>query len=509
MTRVNDLLAQQTQRHAKDPILKDLSLARWFTGADLDQDVQTLQQAWLAAGLGRGDVLTVSLANSAAYFTIDQAAWQQGIAVHPLSPTTPVSELVADQTSHDYQAMLVEPAMAEQLHGARYRKTALSLLTFPSLVLITLPAELQDEPDHSAPSEEDIALIMSTSGTTGKPKRVGLSQRIVYNAASHDAPSNRMSNHSVALITMPLFHINSQVMVGLAMRYADAKIVVAPKFSASRYWGWMAQDGVTWTAVVPTMISILLLNDKANAAYQKLKDQVKLEFVRCSSFALPEDQLVEFQNRFNTRIIEGYGMTEASSQCTINPFDAPKIGSAGKPVGTDVAIHHADGSFSAAPGTVGEIAIRGDHVIDAYLDPHPDSFTGGWFLTGDLGEFDEDGYLFVKGRTKEIISHGGEKVAPAHVENVLDELDFIAQLCVIGTPDKLYGEVVTAVVVSTTPGANEDAQRKALLEYGRTHLAKFEAPTRVIFLDDFPRNQTGKVLRPQLKQWIAEGQHEI
>lgn len=509
MTRVNDLLSQQNQRHAQEPIIKDLTLARWFTGADLDQDIRSLQQAFAEAGLGRGDVVTVSLTNSAAYFTIDQAAWQKGLAVHPLSPTTPVSELTADQTSHDYQAMLIEPAMAEQLHGARYRKTVLSLLTFPSLVLVTLPAELKDEPDLTAPAEDDIALIMSTSGTTGKPKRVGLSQRIVYNAASHDAPSNRMSSQSVALITMPLFHINSQVMVGLSMRYADAKIVVAPKFSASRYWGWVAENGVTWTAVVPTMIAILLLNEKANAAYETLKDQVKLEFVRCSSFALPEDQLVEFQNRFNTRIIEGYGMTEASSQCTINPFDAPKIGSAGKPVGTEVVIHQPDGSFANAPGQVGEIAIRGDHVITAYLDPHPDSFQDGWFLTGDLGEFDNDGYLFVKGRTKEIISRGGEKVAPAHVENVLDELDFIAQLCVIGTPDKLYGEEVTAVVVSTTPGANEDAQREALLAYGRANLAKFEAPTRVIFLDEFPRNQTGKILRPQLKQWIAEGKHEI
>ncbi|MFD1393495.1 AMP-binding protein [Lacticaseibacillus jixianensis] len=509
MTRVNELLAAQTKRHAQDPIIKDLGLDRWFTGQDLDQDVATLQAALTAAGVGRGAVLTVSLTNSAAYFAIDQAAWQIGIAVHPLSPTTPVSELVADQTDHGYQAMLVDAAMAEQLHGARFAQVAMPLLTYPSAVLVTLPATLTTAAIGDDPKEDDIALIMSTSGTTGKPKRVGLSQAIIYNAARHNAPSNRMTSQSVALIDMPLFHINSQVMVGLAMRYADAKLVVAPKFSASRFWAWVAANGVTWTAVVPTIVSILLLNEKANAAYQRLQDQVHLAYVRCSSFSLPEDQLVEFQNRFNTRILEGYGMTESSSQCTINPYDAPKIGSAGKPVGTEMAIRHSDGSFSAAPGTVGEIAIRGDHVITSYLDPHPHAFEAGWFLTGDLGEFDADGYLFVKGRTKEIISHGGEKVAPAHVENVLDELDFIAQLCVIGTPDKLYGEAVTAVVVSTTPGINEAAQREQLLAYGRAHLAKFEAPTQVVFMDDFPRNQTGKVLRPQLKQWIMEGQHEI
>lgn len=501
MTRVNELLKKRNSQHATDPRIMDLGLDHWFTGSELENDSEQLQAALLKAGLGRGDVVLVALPNSAAYFVLDQAAWALGMAVHPLSPTTPVSELLGDRDEHHYPALLVTSAMAAKL-GDIFTTAPLKLKSNPDAVLMIASADLPKTPDHSPAQEDDIALIMATSGTTGKPKRVGLTHRLIYNTVGHIAPSNRMSASSVALITMPLFHINSQVTVGIAMQFADGKMVIAPKFSASRYWNWVADNGVTWTAVVPTMISILLQNERANAVYQERQDEVHLEFVRSSSFALPEIELNTFQDRFHTHILEGYGMTESTGQSTINPFDAAKIGSAGKAVGTTMALRQTDGTFTTKPGVVGEIALKGDHVITHYLDPHPDAFIDGWFMTGDLGHFDEDGYLYVTGRTKEIISHGGEKVAPAHVENVLDALPFIAQLCVIGTPDKLYGEAVTAAIVSTTPGENEDEQRKTVLAYGAAHLAKFEAPTRVVFMTSFPRNQTGKVLRPKLRKML-------
>lgn len=506
MTPLNKHLTQQNQSHQDQPMVKDIALERWFTGADLDQDIEALKAGWQQAGLGRGDVLMVCVPNSAVFIPIDQAAWQVGIAVHPVSPTSPASELLADRDEHHYAAMLLLPDMAAQVRRDGFTQQAVTLATLPTATLVVAPADRG--PAQAGPvTENDLALILATSGTTGKPKRVGLSQRLIFNAATHDAQSNDMHEDSVALITMPMFHINAQVMVALAMRMADGKLVIAPKFSASRFWNWVADNGVNWTSVVPTIVGILLLNETANQVYHQRRTEINLMFTRCSSFALPEDQLRTFQNRFNTHVIEGYGMTESASQCTINPLEAPKIGSAGKPFGTKVKIRQQDGTLTTAPSVLGEIVIAGDHVIDQYMDPHEGAFADGWFLTGDLGYFDEDGYLFVKGRAKEIISRGGEKVAPAHVENVLDELPFIAQLCVIGLPDPLYGEAVTAAIISTTPGENEEKQRQTVLEYGRAHLAKYEAPTKVMFLDEFPRNQTGKVLRPMLKQWLKEGDH--
>ncbi|MQS77322.1 AMP-binding protein, partial [Lactobacillus halodurans] len=218
------------------------------------------------------------------------------------------------------------------------------------------------------------------------------------------------------------------------------------------------------------------------------------------SFALPLDKLTAFQTRFHTRILEGYGMTETASQCTINPFDAPKVGSAGKAFKTDVAIMN-DGKIMNSANRIGEIVVRGDHVISDYLDPHPDAFQDGWFLTGDLGYLDEDGYLFVKGRKKDIINHGGEKVAPAQVENSLSQLSFVKEISVIGTPDTLYGEAVTAVVISQGI-QSEDLERQKIMAHARATLANYEQPTRIFFVQDYPRNATGKVIRLKLREQV-------
>lgn len=503
MTQLTTRLSNQLKNNPDRTLIRDTNRSDWFTGRDLHQDVATLQALFAKMPLGRGDQLLVCLPNSAVFPVINQAAWNLGIIVHPISPTTPIPELLADFAQRQYPALLLTPALTAGFTAARFAHSELVLNTATVQVLADrTQLDGRADVDHSPVQEDDLGLILNTSGTTGKPKRVGLSHRRLLNAASHDAESNHMTPEDTAMITMPMFHINAQVMSTLSSRIANARIVVTPKFSASHFWQQVHDNHVTWVSVVPTIISFLLLNEKANAAYGRLQAGIHLRFVRSSSFALPEERLRAFQDRFHTLVIEGYGMTESASQCTTNPHDAPKIGSAGLPFGTEVQLLIA-GEFTSAPGALGEIAIRGDHVITHYLDDDkPESFKDGWFLTGDLGYFDEDGYLFVKGRKKEIISRGGEKVAPAHVESVLSALDFIEQLAVIGMPDDLYGEEVTAVIIATTPGLNEAAQRQQVLAYGASHLAKYEAPTRVEFIREFPRNTTGKILRPQLRDQL-------
>lgn len=306
-----------------------------------------------------------------------------------------------------------------------------------------------------------------------------------------------MTPSDTTLLVMPMFHINAQAVSILSTRLSGGKLVIANKFSASKFWDQVRNNQVTWVSVVPTIVNILLINKKANESYS---DDIKLRFVRSSSFALPMDKLTAFQTRFHTQILEGYGMTETASQCTINPFDAPKVGSAGKPFETDVRIM-VDGKIADEPNQIGEIVVRGDHVISSYMDPHPESFEDGWLLTGDLGYFDEDGYLFVKDRKKDIINHGGEKVAPAQVENSLSQLDFVNEVSVIGTPDDLYGEAVTAVVI-TSDHQDEDLKRQRILEHAKETLAGYEQPTRVIFVNDYPRNATGKVIRLKLREQV-------
>ncbi|MTV81226.1 AMP-binding protein [Secundilactobacillus folii] len=504
-TKLTTILTNQLIRHRHDNLIKDDAMGKWFTGADLQEDVDTFKLAFIKSNLGHSDQILVCLPNSAVFPVINQAAWDLGIIVHPISPSTPIAKLREDWQQHQYPAMLLAPTLLDNWDTDDWHHTQLPLHTSPHLDFLADPHLTAAPADRTPVADSDLGLILNTSGTTGEPKRVGLTHEMMLNAATNDAISNHMDENDVAMVTMPMFHINAQVMTTLSTRVSDGKVLVTQKFSASHFWQQIYDNGVTWVSVVPTIVSFLLLNEKANAAYNRLKDGIHLRYIRSSSFALAEERLKAFQNRFGAPIIEGYGMTEAASQCTINPFDAPKIGSAGKPFGTELSLM-VDGHLTKAPHVMGEIAVRGNHIITHYMDPNPDSFKDGWFLTGDLGYLDEDNYLFVKGRKKEIISHGGEKVAPAAVENTLSELAFIEQISVIGMPDDLYGEEVTAVVVSTTPGQNEDAQRKAIFDYSKIHLARFESPTRVEFLPSFPRNITGKVLRPKLRELLMKKQ---
>lgn len=496
MSEITKQLNKQLENNITEKIIKDEGLNRWFTGYELADDVRMLRSNFLDLHIGHGDVVLVCLPNTAAYPVIAQALWEVGAVMHPIAATTPEKELEQELQEHDYVASIVGQELVNAVLDDRIAiVTALHLQTFPLLHIIRDRSLVGH--DATVPAEDDLALIMNTSGTTGKPKRVGLTHKLLLNGVEHDIESHKMTATDTTLVVMPMFHINAQAVSILSTRLSGGKIVIAPKFSASKFWQQVRDNNVTWVSVVPTIINILLINQAANANYS---DDIKLRFVRCSSFALPLDKLTAFQEHFNTQILEGYGMTETASQCTINPFDAPKVGSAGKPFKTELAIM-VNGKVSHEANQIGEIAVRGDHVIKDYLDPHPDSFQDDWFLTGDLGCLDEDGYLFVEGRKKDIINHGGEKVAPIQVENSLSQLNFIKEVSVIGTPDTLYGEAVTAVVISQG-NQDEELERQKIIAHAQETLANYEQPTRIFFVKDYPRNATGKVIRLKLREQV-------
>ncbi|WP_125588988.1 AMP-binding protein [Companilactobacillus jidongensis] len=499
MSKITNQLNQQLKNNSEEKIIKDENRDMWFTGTEIKNDVNMIKNDLIDLKVGHGDVVLVCQENNGAYPAIVQAIWEIGAIVHPIADTTPAAELQQELQEHQYAAAIVK----EDLIAAVMDNRSVTIIDEVSLKTSIHLSIVRDQNiiGHidQVPVEKDLALILNTSGTTGKPKGVGITHELLKNAVDHDIESHEMTSDDTTMIIMPMFHINAQAVSLLSTRLSGGKVVIAKKFSASKFWTQVRDNHVTWVSVVPTIVNILLINEKANQMYS---DDIKLRFVRCSSFALPLDKLTAFQNRFHTIILEGYGMTETASQCTINPFDAPKVGSAGKPFKTELAIL-IDDKFKAEANQVGEIAVRGDHVIKDYMDPHPDSFKDGWFLTGDLGYLDDDGYLFVKGRKKDIISRGGEKVAPAHVENALSQLDCVKEIAVIGTPDSMYGEAVTAVVIGQDV-QNESIVRQKILDHAKKTLAVFEQPTKVIFVNDYPRNPTGKVLRVKLRNQILE-----
>lgn len=502
MTKLTNQLIKQLHDDPTRELIKDEALQTWFTGHQLAKDVAVLKQHFLNSKLQKGDLALVCLDNSAVYPMLMQALWEMGMIVHPVAATTPIAQLQSEFDEHEYALMIAKADLANEiLDDGILQRDLISLNTFDQLPVFinTKITEQRLAATAERPAEDDLALILNTSGTTGKPKRVGLTHRLLTNAAQHNIASHAMSRNDTAMIVMPMFHINAQVMSCLSTRLSGGRLVIVPKFSASHFWQQVSDNGVTWVSVVPTIVSILLINDNANEMYNQRQDKINLRFVRCSSFSLPENKFIAFQNRFDTQILEGYGMTETASQCTLNPFGAQKIGSAGKPVGTELAIL-VNGQYQTNDTEIGEIVVRGDHVIDDYMDSQPESFMNGWFLTGDLGYLDADGYLFVKGRSKDMINRGGEKVAPAEVQSIISQLDFIAEVAVIGMPDNLYGEAVTAVVRPKDSMADHAELKQSLMKYAQQSLAKFEQPTKVYFVDDFPRNPTGKILRAQLKE---------
>lgn len=496
MSKITNQLNKQLANNMNNEIIKDETMNRWYKGFEIADDVRMIREELLDLHVGLGDAVLVCLPNTAAYPALTQAIWEVGAIMHPIAATTPELELQQELAEHDYVASIVGQELVDAVLDDRLAiVTALHLQTFPLLHIIRDRKLMGNDP--AVPGEDDLALIMNTSGTTGKPKRVGLTHRLLLNGVEHDIESHKMTALDTTLVIMPMFHINAQAVSILSTRLSGGKIVIANKFSASKFWDQVRTNHVTWVSVVPTIVNILLINQKANESYS---DDIKLRFVRCSSFALPLDKLTAFQTRFHTQILEGYGMTETASQCTINPFDAPKVGSAGKAFKTDVAIMVNDQVINEA-NQIGEIVVRGDHVINDYMDPHPDSFHDGWFLTGDLGYLDEDGYLFVEGRKKDIINHGGEKVAPIQVENSLSQLNFVKEVSVIGTPDTLYGEAVTAVVISKGQ-QDEELERQKIVAHAKETLANYEQPTRIFFVQDYPRNATGKVIRLKLREQV-------
>lgn len=498
MSQITQRLTQHLQQASSQKIIKDESQGRWFNGTELAGDVAQLVDLFRQQTIGHGDVVFVCLPNSAVYPVLTQAIWEVGAVMHPVAATTPAGELQAALNEQTYAATIVSDHLLPAAQAGRPTRLVELLLNTVDHLAVVRNQAVTGHP-VAAPGEDDLGFILNTSGTTGKPKRVGLTHRLLWNGAQHDIASHRLTAADTTLITMPMFHINAQVVSVLSTRLSGGKLVITPKFSAHNFWPQVQANGVTWASVVPTIINILLINPAARASYT---GQQPLRFVRCSSFSLPRQKLTQFEHDYQTRVLEGYGMTETASQCTLNPFDAPKIGSAGRPVGTEMAVLR-NGHFEKAANQIGEIAVKGDHVITRYLDPHPDAFQDGWFLTGDLGYFDADGYLFITGRKKDIISVGGEKVAPVHVENVLSQLAFVKEVTVIGTPDDLYGERVTAVIIGR-PG-DQERQRQAIFTQAQQQLATYEQPKQVLFVRDYPRNATGKVLRPQLRrQLVAE-----
>ncbi|KAH8952087.1 hypothetical protein BDL97_09G066300 [Sphagnum fallax] len=457
------------------------------------------------AGVKPGDLVSLAFPNTLEFVVVFIAVTRVRAIAAPLNAAYTEDEFKFYLEDAGSTLLLVpgaegnkaaEAAAAElnlPIAGVHWEKESGDVVIVPKSK-IELAPELEDLAGPK-PVDTDEALFLHTSGTTSRPKGVPLTQANLASSIQHIKAWYELSPSDRTLIVMPLFHVHG-LMAALLSTLAAGGTAVLPaagRFSASSFWKDIKTNSVTWYTAVPTIHQILLKVHKSHpeAEYPKLR------FIRSCSSALAPAVLEDLQESFNAPVLEGYAMTEASHQMTSNPLPAHgpnKPGTVGKPTGIELAILNDNGEIQK-PGVVGEVSIRGPNVTKGYRnnpDANKTAFEFGWFHTGDRGFVDEDGYLTLTGRIKELINRGGEKISPLEVDAVLLSHPAVSEAVAFGAPDAHFGEEVNAGIV-LNKGAN--ATEKDIQEFCKKNLAPFKIPKRIFFADELPRTATGKIQR--------------
>ena len=354
--------------------------------------------------------------------------------------------------------------------------------------------------------DDDIALVLHTSGTTARPKQVPLSHANLMASMANIAMTLRLTPVDRALNVMPLFHIHGLLAGLLAPLASGGSVVCAAALQLPMFFDWLERYGVTWYSAVPTMHQAIIAAAESDLG-RRLRQP--LRFIRSSSAALAPATLRRLEECFKCPVIESYGMTEAAHQMASNPLPPGerKAGSVGLSAGPEITIIEALG-LPVPCGTRGEIAIRGDNVMRAYhANPEANrtAFTNAWFRTGDEGYFDSTGYLYITGRLKEIINRGGEKIAPREIDEALLAHPEVAQAVAFAVPHPSLGEDVAAAVVLTAGSALLPALLREFL-FGR--LADFKVPSEILILSEIPQGPTGKIQRIGLAERLRENRQQ-
>jgi oxalate---CoA ligase len=349
--------------------------------------------------------------------------------------------------------------------------------------------------ERIASASHDIALILHTSGTTARPKIVPLSHANLVASARNIARNLALRPTDRCLNVMPLFHIHGLVGALLASMAGGSSVVCTPGFDDHAFFDWVAQYDPTWYTAVPTMHQSVVAQ---GARYRKVAPRHRFRFVRSSSSALPPKVFESLQALTGAPVVEAYGMTEASHEMASNPLSGSrKSGSVGVPTGVEMALMDESGQL-LANGKMGEIVIRGSGVTAGY-ENNPEAnalaFIDGWFRTGDQGRLDDEGYLYVSGRLKELVNRGGEKVSPREVDEALLEHHAVEQAAAFAVPHPTLGEDLLAIVVARPDAKIDGATLRTFLS---ERLAYFKVPSQILLVKDIPKGPTGKVQRDQL-----------
>ena len=478
-----------------------------LTYAELDARATQVAAGLHALGIRAGEHVALACPNipwfPIAYFGILKA----GAVVVPLNVLLKPREIAYHLRDSHARAVLAFEGTAELPIGAMCREAAAEsgtphVFVFPG----DAAALMRDIAGFHPPRREphDTAVILYTSGTTGHAKGAELTHgNMVTNAVTcHDMfrPAfDSGTGQNVTLITLPLFHSTAQTAQMNAALYGGFRLVLLPRFDPAAVLEAFSREQVGLWIGVPTMYWALLEHVRAAGA-DLSQAAASLRLCASGGAPMPVELLRAFEQTFSVRILEGYGLSETAPVVAFNQLQRPsKPGTVGHPVFA-VDVRCVDDHDNAVPaGERGEVVVRGPNVMKGYYD-RPDAtaevMRGGWFRTGDIGQFDEEGYLSIVDRKKDMILRGGFNVYPREIEEVLMSHPAVAQVAVIGLPDPRLGEEVKAVVVRR---AGVSVTEEELVAWGRAQMAAFKYPRIVEFRDALPVSATGKVLKRELR----------
>ncbi len=474
--------------------------ARSITFTELRNSCERVGSALAGMGIAPGRTVSIVMPNGLQTVRVLLGAMHGGFCVNPVNLLSQPEQMRYVLEHSDCCLVVTTPDWEERVRHAlatierEIRVVVLAADGEAAELASALP--LRGSPAPSRPPHPGaIALLMYTSGTTGVPKGVMLTQANLAANAGAIGREHGLGVDDRVLAVLPLYHINAFAVTMLAPLAHGGSLAMAPRFSAAKFWAQAVGSGCTWLNLVPTMISYLL--EGAAPAREGLR---RIRFCRSASAALAPEHHRAFERKFGIGIVETMGLTETVAPAFSNPLarDQRKIGSVGRASGGEAGV--VDAALApVADGTTGELVIRGPHVMRGYYkndEATGASFTpDGWLRTGDLGHRDADGFFFITGRIKELIIKGGENIAPREIDEVLLAHPAVLEAAVVGIPDRHYGQEILACIVRREGHSCSQAEIAAFCV---ARLGRFKTPAIFRFVESLPRGPSGKVQRLRL-----------
>ena len=471
-----------------------------LTFAELDEHSARLATLLGQKGVEQGDRVGVMLPNVPEFPVAYYGVLRAGAIVVPMNVLLKRREIAFYLEDSGAKALLAWHGFCEEAReGAA--EAGVELIEVEPVSFAALLSEREPTPGIAATEEDDTAVILYTSGTTGKPKGAELTHaNLARNADVSSRTTSEVGAGDVVLGALPLFHSFGQTVAMNASLSVGACLTLVPRFDPGEALATMQRDHVTHFYGVPTMFGALLHHPERESF-----DTSALRICITGGASMPVEVLRGFEEAFGAKVMEGYGLSETSpGACSNHPDRERKAGSIGTPIeGVEMRVVGEDDE-PVAQGEVGEIVIRGHNIMKGYWqrpEATAEAMRGGWFHSGDMARVDEDGYFYIVDRKKDLIIRGGYNVYPREVEEILYEHPKIREAAVVGIPHDEWGEEIGAAVVLHD---GEELSPEEVSTYVKERIAAYKYPRVVWFLDELPKGPTGKILKREIEAPTAE-----